>query len=443
MASVAVETQQNIMVRVANLPLVSSTCAMVYSAYTSTKKNHPFLKSACEVAEKGVKSITAAGVTSAKPIIQKLEPQIVLANNYACIGLDKVEEKLPILCQPTDKLIASATDMVCGAKETVTATVMSAKDAVALTITGVLDKTKGTVQGGMEITKTLVSGSIVLGSRMVQMVSTGVDAALTKSEALVDQCLPLSDEELAREATRIEGFEAGIQKPSYYLRLGVLSSKVRRRAYEQALTRVKDVKCRSQDGIAQLHHTIDLLYAHKNMSNANQKLHDAQERLYRSWVEWKRSTEQQDGEEAPSIQHTESRVLAIAQDLSRQLQTTSLTLVSSIQGLPQSIQDQAQNVRNMAGNIYQNFHSAINVRDVSEQLLTTSRGQLNKMKESLEDVIDYLVNNTPLNWLVPDFTISDFSSESDEIPDIVGLDENYQHNFSQANVPVASGQRAG
>lgn len=29
---------------------------------------------------------------------------VVVANNYACIGLDKIEERLPILNQPTDKV---------------------------------------------------------------------------------------------------------------------------------------------------------------------------------------------------------------------------------------------------------------------------------------------------------------------------------------------------
>ncbi|XP_030050049.1 perilipin-2 isoform X2 [Microcaecilia unicolor] len=405
MASVTAELQQNVVVRVANLPLVSSTCAMVSSAYSSTKENHPYLKSACEVAEKGVKSITAAALTSAKPIIQKLEPQIALANNYACIGLDKIEEKLPILYQPTDKVVANATDMVAGAKEAVAGTVTGAKTTIAHTITGVLDKTRGAVQGSMEMTKAAVSGSMntVLSSHMVQMVSTGVDAALTKSEALVDHYLPLTEEETAKEATRVEGFEAGTQK-SYYVRLGSLSSKVRRRAYEQTLSRVKDAKIRSQDAIAQLNTTVNLMeFVHKNISGANKQLNDAQERLYRSWKEWNRSTGQQDGEEAPSTEHIESRTLAIAQDLTRQLQTTCLTLVSSIQGLPQNIQDQAHNVRSMAGNIYQNFHSATTFREVSDQLLGTSKGQLKRMKDSLDDVMDYLVNNTPLNWLVGPF----------------------------------------
>lgn len=34
---------------------------------------------------------------------------VVVANNYACIGLDKIEERLPILNQPTDKCEANST----------------------------------------------------------------------------------------------------------------------------------------------------------------------------------------------------------------------------------------------------------------------------------------------------------------------------------------------
>lgn len=63
------------MSRVANLPLVSSTYDMVSTAYITTKDNHPYLKSVCEIAEKGVRTITSVAMTSAMPIIQKLEPQ--------------------------------------------------------------------------------------------------------------------------------------------------------------------------------------------------------------------------------------------------------------------------------------------------------------------------------------------------------------------------------
>ncbi|NXT89000.1 PLIN3 protein, partial [Anhinga rufa] len=91
--------------RVANLPLVSSAYDMVSTAYASTKESHPYVKSVCDAAEKGVKTLTAAAVSGAQPILTKLEPQISTANEYACKGLDKLEEKLPILQQPTEKVV--------------------------------------------------------------------------------------------------------------------------------------------------------------------------------------------------------------------------------------------------------------------------------------------------------------------------------------------------
>ncbi|KAL9821459.1 perilipin-2 isoform 2-T3 [Geothlypis trichas] len=400
MALAAIDPQQNIVSRVANLPLVSSTYDMVSAAYITTKDNYPYLKSVCEIAEKGVKTITSVAMTSAMPIIQKLEPQIVVANNYACIGLDKIEERLPILNQPTDKVVANAKDVVVGAREAVTTTVTGAKETVAHTITGVVDKTKEAVQDSVEMTKSVVNGSIntVLGSRVVQIVSSGVDSALTKSETLVDQYLPLTEAELEKEAANVEGFEVGVQKPSYYVRLGSLSSKVRTRAYQQALNKVRDAKQKSQETISQLHYTVSL--------------------------------------------HIESRTLAIARSLTQQLQTTCLTLVSSLQGLPQNVQDQVYSVGSMAGDVYQSFWSASSFQELSDSFIAASKGQLKKMKESLDDVMDYLVNNTPLNWLVPDFAITDLSSESDDVPDILDLDEEDQQDFSRTNGPYTTGQRA-
>lgn len=117
----------------ANLPLVSSACGIVSSAYNSTKGSHPYVRSVCDAAEKGVRTLTAAAVSGAQPILTKLEPQsewgspqmwgwgalwghtsefffsggflVSTANEYACKGLDKLEEKLPILQQPTEKVM--------------------------------------------------------------------------------------------------------------------------------------------------------------------------------------------------------------------------------------------------------------------------------------------------------------------------------------------------
>ncbi|XP_063814815.1 perilipin-2-like [Pseudophryne corroboree] len=387
--------QQNVVVRLINLPLVSSTYDMVSSAYINAKDNHPYLKSVCNVAERSVENITSVAVTSARPILQRLEPQIALANNIACIGLDKIEVKLPILYQPTDKVVSTASEAVLGAK-----------DVVVQSISGVVGRTKGAVQDGVEMTKAAVNGGIstVMGSRVAQMVSSRVDTALTTSESLLEQYLPPTDEELAKEATKTEGFEVAARKPSYYVRLGSLSTKARKRAYQQALTRMMEGKCRSQEAIAQLQNTIDLIeFARKNMNGANQKIHDAQDRMYHAWVEWTKSTGQQASGEAESVEQIESRTLTIVRHLTLQLQTTCLSLVTSVQGLPQNIQSKAQNISVMATEVYQNFRSASSIRDMSDGLLSTSKEQFTKMKSSMDDVMDYLVNNTPLNWLVSPF----------------------------------------
>ncbi|XP_029776453.1 perilipin-2 isoform X1 [Suricata suricatta] len=440
MASVAVDPQPSVVTRVANLPLVSSTYDLVSSAYVSTKDQYPCLKSVCEMAEKGVKTITSVAVTSALPIFQKLEPHIAVANTYACKGLDRIEEKLPILNQPTTQVVASARGAMTGAKDALTTTVTGAKDTMASTITGVMDKTKGAVTGSVEKTKSMVNGSIntVLGSRMVQLVSSGVENALTKSELLVDQYLPLTEEELEKEAKKVEGFDT-VQKPSYYIRLGSLSTKLRSRAYQQALTKVKDAKQKSQETICQLHSAVNLIeFARKNVQSANQKIQGAQDKFYLSWMEWKRSIGHDDTDESHCAEHIESRTLAIARNLTQQLQTTCHTLLSNIQGLPQNIQDQANHVGVMAGDLYSMFRSAASFKEVSDGLLTSSKGQLQKMKESLDDVMDYLVNNTPLNWLVFDFTAIDLTSETDEIPDIIALEEEDGSDHSHANGPESA-----
>ncbi|XP_037348005.1 perilipin-2 isoform X2 [Talpa occidentalis] len=419
MASVAVDIQPSVVTRVASLPLVSSTYDLVSSAYVTTKDQHPYLKSVCEMAEKGMKTITSVAVTSALPIIQKLEPQIAVANTYACKGLDRIEAKLPILNQPTDQVVANAKGAVIGAKDAMTTTVTGAKDSVASTITGVMDKTKGAVTDSVEKTKSVVNGSIntVLGSRMMQLVSSGVENALTKSELLVDQYLPLTEEELEKEAKKVEGFEI-VQKPSYYIRLGSLSTKLRSRAYQQALSRVKEAKQKSQETISQLHSTVNMIeFARKNVHSANQKIQDAQDKLSLTWVEWKRSIGYDDTDESHCAEHIESRTLAIARNLTQQLQTTCHTLLYNIEGLPQNIQDQASHLGVMAGDLYSVFRNAASFKEVSDSLLTSSKGQLQKMKDSLDDMMDYLVNNTPLNWLVGPFypQLTDSQNPQDQV----------------------------
>lgn len=63
------------MSRVTNLPLVSSACEAVSSAYTSTKDSVPLLKGVMDAAESGVRTLGAAASSGSKPLLDMMEPQ--------------------------------------------------------------------------------------------------------------------------------------------------------------------------------------------------------------------------------------------------------------------------------------------------------------------------------------------------------------------------------
>ncbi|TSK82193.1 La-related protein 7 [Bagarius yarrelli] len=387
-------TEKNVVIRVAKLPLVSSTYGMVSDLYSNTKDNHPAIKSMCEVAEIGVKTITSAALTSALPIIGKLEPQISRANDLACKSLDKIEKTLPILHQPSGQLVSSAKDRVTG-------TMNGAKETMSTTLSHVMVRTRGVVQESVEKTRIIVTGGVntVMESKMAKLVSSSVDSALSTSEVLIDRYLPAPEDNQEQEINITKGFETETNEPNYYVRLGSISSKLRQRAYQKAISKVYDAKTNSQESITQLNRTMDLIeYTRKNINGANQKVVEKLSAL----VDWNAALKN-DGDTDNKAEIIESQTLTIARNLTQQLQTTCLTLVSNLQGLPQNIQEQTLSIGQMAVDVYARFNSAVALSDLSDTVLVSTRVQLKHMRESINNVMDYLVNNTPLNWLVGPF----------------------------------------
>ncbi|KAM6395984.1 perilipin-3-like [Rhynochetos jubatus] len=405
------EEQQSIGTRVASLPLVSSAYGMVSTAYASTKESHPYVKSVCDAAEKGVKTLTAAAVSGAQPILTRLEPQISTANDYACKGLEKLEEKLPILQQPTEKLISDTkqlvTSTVTGAKDVLTSTVAGAKDAVTSRVTGVMDMTKGAVQGGVELTKSAVSSGVstVMGSTVGQMVVSGMGSVLEKSEELVDHYLPMTDEELAKLATAVEGFEPEQQKQqqSYFVRLGSLSAKLRHRALQHSLGKLQSARRSSQDLLAQLQRTLDLVEHLKQ--GMDQKLQGGQEKLQQMWLEWSKK-QPGGGKDLVPPEQVESGTLVLLQGLTQQLQSSCQPLVSSLQGLPASIQDTAGQVRHNVEELRTSLASATSLQDVTASVLTQARAHAARARQLMDELVEHVAHNTPLTWLVGPFAPS-------------------------------------
>ncbi|NXL69920.1 PLIN3 protein, partial [Leptocoma aspasia] len=109
---------------VASLSLLSSACDVVSAAYASTKESHPYLRSVCAAAEKGVQSVSEATASCVQPVLATLEPHVAAASEYASKGLDKLGEKLPLLPKPVEQILSDT-------KELVTSRVAEVKEAVS------------------------------------------------------------------------------------------------------------------------------------------------------------------------------------------------------------------------------------------------------------------------------------------------------------------------
>ncbi|XP_019406076.1 PREDICTED: perilipin-3 isoform X2 [Crocodylus porosus] len=432
--------QANVVNRVTSIPLIHSAFNLVSSAYNFTKGTHPYVTTVCTVAETVAAVAVGSAVGGAQPILSHLEPQIAKVNEYACKSLDQLEEKLPFLQQPTEKVLTDTKQLVAN---TVMNAVDTAKDAMASRVAGAVDLTKHVVQDSVELTKSVVSSTVntaldaasgtkdIVTSKVNAAVGQGreaiqdgvemtsfmvnssintakaagnvvasrVDAMLWKSEELVDHYLPVTEEELVQLAASVEGSSvASVEQQklqqSYFVRLGSLSNKVRHRAYLHSLNKLQLVKKNTQDTLAYLQRAINLVESVKE--GAGQKLQEGQEKLYELWLEWILTQ--------PKGPQVEPRVLAMLRMTTLQLQPAYTNLMSSIQGLPSSIQETMQQALTNVQQLQASFSSACSFQDLSASILSQNQDRVVKLRESLDALLDYVAKGVPLNWLVGPFS---------------------------------------
>ncbi|NWR07639.1 PLIN3 protein, partial [Paradoxornis webbianus] len=399
--------------RVTSLPLLNSAFNMVSSAYTHTKESHPCLSGVCSVAETVAAVAVGSVVGGAQPILSQLEPQIALVNEYACKGLDQLEGNLPFLQQPADKVISdtkqlvstkvtSALDAACEAKEA------GAKDLVANKVTEAVDLTKGAVQDSVEKTKAVVTSTVstALDAALSQAVAGGVETVLGMSEDLVDHYLPVTEEELGKLATSVQGsgvasVEEQRRQQSYFVRLGSLSGRVRSRAYQHSLAKLQSFRHRTQDTLSRLQLAIKLIESVKQ--EVGQKLLEGQEKLHRLWVDW--SLTQPKGTQVRTAcqPEVEPRTLAMLRISTQQLQPAYHRLQLSTHGLPSAVRDAVSQAARHIHKLHSSFSRAVSFQDLSRTTLARSRERVAEARRALDVLFEFVTHNTPLNWIVGPF----------------------------------------
>nr|XP_006130386.1 perilipin-3-like [Pelodiscus sinensis] len=391
------EEQQSVLKRVASLPLVSTACDLAATAYTSTKESHPYVKSLCDMAEKGVTSLTSVAASSEQPVSPALEPQETTGTELASKVPDKVEEDLPTLQQTAETAMSDTQELVS-----------SRLTDVKESMIRVVDMTKEAMQDGMKTTRSVVAEgmSTIVESRMGQLAISGMEAMLEKSEELLDHYLPMTEEELAKLAESVEGAEVSAAQPqehrSYFVLLGSLSTKLRQRAYRYSLDKMRRTSHSISEALSQLQQTMGLIdYIKQGVT-----LPDVQEKFQHVWLNWNRK--QRKGSEITDLANPEmeSETLAMSRSILQQLQDACRVLVSSIQGLPANLQDKVRQVYQNMGELHASFSTASSFQDLSSSLLTQSQEMVTKAQEYVDELMAYVMQNTPLSWIVGPFAPS-------------------------------------
>ncbi|NXQ73427.1 PLIN3 protein, partial [Quiscalus mexicanus] len=137
----------------------------------------------------------------------------------------------------------------------------------------------------------------------------------------------------------------------------------------------------------------------------NQKLQEGQEKLHQMWLDWSRKYLKESGDESPAEpKEMECLTLLMARRISQQLQLSCSGLVAAMQDLPCSLQDELQQALGAIRELHAAFSEANCFQDLSSSVLTQSQRELAVIQEYMEELLDYLKNNTSLSWLVGPFS---------------------------------------
>uniref|UniRef100_UPI00358DE921 perilipin-3-like isoform X2 n=1 Tax=Myxine glutinosa TaxID=7769 RepID=UPI00358DE921 len=222
----AVEVQtvgtKNVFQRLSSLPLFSSAADELVQAYRCGKESRPVLLSFGNMVEQGVTGVAVITSSGIEPIARILHPQIKFVDELACRGLDLVEEKVPLLHQPANKVLGDVKKNL----------------QIAQKQMGVfLDWSKSQVGVGMERSKqAMLDGTdSLLKTKFGQVVLSGADSMLSQVDGYLPRDQPEGESPDEKVVMRSDS------SLDLYRRLIAVSSKAGREVFKKSSSGIQRV----------------------------------------------------------------------------------------------------------------------------------------------------------------------------------------------------------
>ncbi|XP_038669528.1 perilipin-2-like isoform X1 [Scyliorhinus canicula] len=378
-----IESKENFIRRLSSLLAITSTCDIFYNVYQTTKDKYAVVASVLEISEGGIKRTTALARKTMQPVLQKLQPQIAGANDYACKGLDHLEAKFPVLHQ-------DATKIACDVKEMAIRRMKSIRDEVASSILHVSDKAAHVVTCSLEKTKVLVNGSVTsaLSSKIGRSLTHGADAALSTSEELVDSYLPreVENRTVHEDLPNEEAINSSKLPDRNCTWMYFLTSKLYTHASKHVVMFIQNAKKHKQEIVTLVPDVCFMGTPDKenlDIASSNSKV---QAPISRCHNDNKGDDQKEDGTAEPTVPYCFSDIVTSLKEISNAVQMNRQQVFETLQ----------------------TFHSqlwSINLAVSLENCISQIRGKLwdawNTLRARKDDVLSHLTSNLLLLGIPP------------------------------------------
>ncbi|XP_060068878.1 perilipin-2-like isoform X2 [Ylistrum balloti] len=390
-------SQEDFFTRLGNIPVVGTTWTQAWGLYQKTKESNTIIRSTLNMAESGIKTVTE----TTKPMVEKYQPQIEIVNKYACQQLDNLENKYPVIKKPTEELVADGKELIQPTLDRV--------NAVRQYGTDTINKVGDVKQMGVDTVSNVKDYGLMQVSKAMDtsygcFVADKVNTALTLSEEYLEKYLPEDDDE-KDENDPDEAKEMDEYPPSTVGRAKDLTTKLRRRMYKRALKDLRNVQVRSQENLAKLSFTVDLIdYAKTNMQSAKgvaeEKVGELQTKMTTLWTEInKEDSELEEGELVPNTMETKSIIMArhLTKQLRSGLSTFNTYVPESLQ--PAALRERLQQTYKYTEELYSYFRDVAKYEDMPSLALAQAKDKLGYLQSTLGYLTETFVT-VPLTWLV-------------------------------------------
>ncbi|BFZ01088.1 hypothetical protein BsWGS_04126 [Bradybaena similaris] len=399
--------------KLGEIPVLNDGWNTALNYYAKVKDYNSLTKLALDATESGVKK--AAELSS--PVISHFQPQIETVNNYACNTLDAIENKYPLVKQPSKEVkdacieyvqpvvgrVKPVVSYVQGVVDTSVKQVERVKTCGTNVVTGVRDLGVNTVSQAVNLT---------LESPPGRLVTRTVDGVLTRAEGLVDYYIPEEktkdnaaaedvdddSEEDEESVEKMEEMEPSPQRVAVHFQ--TVSRKLRERMFKRAMKKFQNAKVRTMDTVGKLNNTVDLIdYAKKNLDAARGKVEDL-------WTQIVDTSDQpRENHDNSAAWNVEERIVLIGRTLAKQLRSGVSALEKASSEAGQFVRHPVTKSKEFTDLVYQ---LSTDFRNMS---VDKARASLQAVQTKLRAIIDRV--DSP-EWLAVDIEMDGINLEEED-----------------------------